>query len=94
MDDLIEIQRSRARMHYCFAATLYSEASALTECAPKRAALLASRSQEHRALARESLSLLSRLNAPLGAQLEEIVAVHDLTFASSLTQGSKADGKE
>lgn len=93
-NDLIEAQRSRARLQYKFAAACHAEAEALSEIYPTRAASLANRSREHRDLARETMRVLARLNAEWGAELEEIVAVHDLTFASSLTQGSKADGKE
>lgn len=89
-----EIQRSRARMHYGIAAIMHAEAEKLSDAAPERARLLVNRSNKHRTLAREALSLLKRLRAEWGAELEELVAVHDLTFALAEAQRSTDHGKD
>lgn len=82
MDDLTEAQRSRARTNYKLAAVFHEEARTVVDHCPTRAAMLENRSREHRELARETMRLLARLGAQWGAELEEIVTVHDLNFCS------------
>lgn len=85
MDLDAEIQRSKARLHYGIAAIYHHEAGVLADVTAPRALMLSQQSQHHRELARESLRLLGRLGAPLGAELQELVSVHDLNFALEMT---------
>ena len=85
MDVDVEILRSKARLHYSIAAIYHREAGVLADVTAPRALMLSQQSQHHRELAREALRLLGRLSAPLGAELQDLVRVHDLSFTPELT---------